>query len=114
MTRIGLLREQKTPADNRVALTPAQCKWIQKTYPDIVIVAQSSPGRCFSDMEYERAGVAVAEQLTDCDILLGIKEVPPGLVIPDKTYLIFSHTRKKQVHNQPLLHALLSKNCTLI
>lgn len=114
MTRIGLIREGKIPADNRVALTPPQCKWIHKNSDDVRIVVQNSATRCFSDKEYEIAGVEVKEDLSDCDILLGIKEVPLTQLIPNKTYLFFSHTRKKQPHNQQLLKTILDKNITLI
>ncbi len=114
MTRIGLIREGKIPADNRVSLTPAQCKWIQKNAPDVRIVVQSSPNRCFSDKEYQLAGVEVNDEIRDCDILLGIKEVPVEQLIPGKTYLFFSHTKKKQPHNQKLLQSILEKNIRLI
>ncbi|MBL0130818.1 MAG: alanine dehydrogenase [Chitinophagaceae bacterium] len=114
MTRIGLIREGKKPADNRVALTPAQCKWIQKNAPQIQIIVQSSPYRCFSDREYLSAGAAVKEDLSDCDILLGIKEVPVEQLISGKTYLFFSHTKKKQPHNQVLLKSIIDKKITLI
>ncbi|MBL0272919.1 MAG: alanine dehydrogenase [Chitinophagaceae bacterium] len=114
MTRIGLIREGKRPADNRVALTPAQCKWIQKNAPQIQIIVQSSPYRCFSDREYLSAGAAVKEDLSDCDILLGIKEVPVEQLISGKTYLFFSHTKKKQPHNQVLLKSIIDKKITLI
>ena len=100
MPRIGLIKEGKTPADNRVALTPAQCKWIQKNAPGLSITAQSSPVRCFSDKEYQLAGVEVSDHVSHCDILLGIKEVPVEQLIPQKTYLFFSHTKKKQPQNQ--------------
>ena len=114
MLRIGLIKEGKIPADNRVALTPAQCKWIHKNLKDIVIVAQSSNHRCFSDKEYLMAGAMVQEDMSDCDVLLGIKEVPINNLIPGKTYLFFSHTKKKQPHNQKLLQTILEKKITLI
>ncbi len=114
MTRIGLLKEGKYPPDNRVALTPAQCKWIEKNYPQIRISLQSAPDRCYLDAEYQRAGVEVAANLEHCDILFGIKEVPVNQLIEGKTYLFFSHTRKKQVYNQGLLQAILRKQITLI
>ncbi|HMT73748.1 MAG TPA: NAD(P)-dependent oxidoreductase [Chitinophagaceae bacterium] len=114
MKKIGLIREGKIPADNRVALTPAQCKWIHKTYPDIKVVAEASPGRCFSDREYEMAGVEIRTDINDCDFLLGIKEVPTGNLLPGKTYCFFSHTKKKQPQNQPLLKAVLDKKIKLI
>src|SRR5690349_11026217 len=109
MIRIGLIKEGKIPADNRVALTPAQCKWIHKNSSDVKVVAQSSDTRCFSDKEYMAAGVEVKDDLSDCDILLGIKEVPVDQLVPAKTYLFFSHTKKKQPHNRGLLRAILDK-----
>ena len=114
MTRIGLIKEGKVPADNRVALTPAQCKWIHKNASHVKIVAQSSAARCFTDKEYTSAGVEIKDDLSDCDILLGIKEVPVDQLIPGKTYLFFSHTKKKQPYNQQLLRAILDKNIRLV
>jgi alanine dehydrogenase len=114
MIKLGLIREGKSPADNRVALTPAQCKWIQKSSGDVRIIAQSSPGRCFSDKEYRMAGVEVMDDVSDCDILLGIKEVPVSELIPNKTYLFFSHTRKKQSYNQQLFQNIIANKISLI
>ncbi len=62
----------------------------------------------------KRAGADIADDLSTCDVLLGIKEVPVAKLIPNKTYLFFSHTKKEQPHNQPLLHAMMDKNITLI
>lgn len=114
MIRIGLIKEGKIPADNRVALTPAQCKWIHKNSDEVEIIAQSSDSRCFSDREYISAGVKVKDDISDCDILLGIKEVPPEKLLPGKTYLFFSHTKKKQPQNQKLLREIINKGITLI
>jgi saccharopine dehydrogenase (NAD+, L-lysine forming) len=114
MLTIGLIREGKIPADNRVALTPAQCKWLHKSSSNLKIVVQSSPHRCFTDKEYRSAGVEIAEDMQQCDVLFGIKEVPIDQLIPDKTYLFFSHTKKAQLHNQKLMQAMVEKNITLI
>lgn len=114
MIVIGLIREGKIPADNRVALTPAQCKWLQLNVPDCKVMVEPSPNRCFSDQEYEQAGVTLSADLSSCDILLGIKEVPIDMLIPNKTYLFFSHTKKKQPYNQALMHAMVEKGITLI
>jgi len=114
MIKIGLLRERKIPVDNRVALTPAQCKWIHKNAVDVRITAQSSPDRCYSDNEYRSAGVEVAGDVSGCDILLGIKEVPEKDLIAGKTYLFFSHTRKQQLYNRGMFRAILEKGITLI
>lgn len=114
MLTIGLLREGKVPADNRVALTPAQCKWIQKNAPDIRVLVQSSPDRCYADGEYGAAGIEVVEDMAACDILLGIKEVPAEALIQGKTYLFFSHTKKEQSYNQRMFRTILDKKITLI
>lgn len=114
MTRIGLIREGKIPADNRVALTPPQVKWLLKNVPGVQVTVQSSPARCFLDREYQVAGAEVSEDISGCDILLGIKEVPAGDLIEGKTYLFFSHTKKKQPHNRALLKTILKKKIRLI
>lgn len=111
--KIGLIKEGKYPADNRVALAPKQCSWLQK-YRDIQVIVEPSQTRCYSDKEYRMAGVEVSEDLSGCDVLMGIKEVPVGQLIENKTYCFFSHTKKKQLHNRALLQAILQKNITLI
>jgi hypothetical protein len=114
MLKIGILKEGKVPPDNRVALTPLQCKWLQSQYPGCKVMVERSETRCFSDREYSLAGIELADSLEDCSLLLGIKEVPPAAILPGKTYLFFSHTCKKQPHNQKLLQTILGKTCTLI
>jgi saccharopine dehydrogenase (NAD+, L-lysine forming) len=114
MIRIGLIRETKIPADNRVALIPSQCKWLQKNFSSLRIAAQPSKDRCYSDREYEAAGVEIREDLSECDFLFGIKEVLPDKLIPGKKYLFFSHTRKMQPYNRNLFQAILQKKITLI
>ncbi|MBS1548239.1 MAG: alanine dehydrogenase, partial [Bacteroidetes bacterium] len=111
---IGLIREGKTPADNRVALTPAQCRWLKINVPEISIMVQPSPNRCFSDREYQQAGTTLSEDMSSCDILLGIKEVPKDQLIPNKTYLFFSHTKKLQPYNQAMMMEMVKKKITLI
>jgi saccharopine dehydrogenase (NAD+, L-lysine forming) len=114
MTIIALIREGKIPADNRVALTPAQCKWVQRQNKDVRIIVQESDHRCFSDAEYRKTGIEVKEDISEADIFLGIKEVPVTDLVKGKTYLFFSHTKKKQPHNQKLLQAIIEKQITLI
>lgn len=114
MLKIGLIKEGKIPADNRVALTPAQCKWIHKNSADVKIVVQSSATRCFTDKEYIAAGVDVQKDMQDCDILFGIKEVPVAELIAGKTYFFFSHTKKKQPYNQKLLMSIIEKKISLV
>jgi alanine dehydrogenase len=114
MLKIGLIKEGKIPADNRVALTPAQCKWMRKNHPELELIVQPSSQRCFADNEYHMAGVKLQDDLSECDILLGIKEVPVDMLIPGKTYLFFSDTNKLQPYNQNLLQQIIAKKITLI
>jgi saccharopine dehydrogenase (NAD+, L-lysine forming) len=114
MLRIGLIREHKAHPDRRVAFTPRQCAFIMRTYPGVQVVVQPSPHRCFSDEAYRAEGVTVTGQLDDCDVLLGIKEVPAAYLIPGKTYLFFSHTKKKQPHNKAMMQALIQKRIRMV
>ena len=114
MLVIGLIREGKIPADNRVALTPAQCKFLTKNVENVVVKVESAPDRCYSDDEYARAGVEITHDLSDCNLLLGIKEVPVSQLIPNKRYMFFSHTKKMQPYNRALMQAMVQKNITLI
>ena len=114
MTKIGLIREGKVPIDRRVPVTPLQAKAIQSEFHDVKVVAQSSTVRCFDDQDYRNEGIEVVEEVDDCDILLGVKEVPIENLIPDKTYFFFSHTIKQQAYNRDLLRAVLKKNIRLV
>jgi saccharopine dehydrogenase (NAD+, L-lysine-forming) len=111
--KIGILREGKVPPDSRAPIAPIQCKAIKDRAP-IEMIVQSFPGRCFSDKEYLAAGARLQEDLGDCQIIMGVKEVPVDLLIPDKTYLFFSHTIKMQSYNRKLLQAVLKKKVRLI
>lgn len=112
--KIGLIRERKIPADKRVALTPVQCVSLMNRYPEVEVLVESSPDRCFSDEEYREAGIAVLDSLEGADVLMGIKEVPIEYLIPNKTYLFFSHTIKKQPYNRVLFQNLVSRGIRMI
>ena len=114
MPVLGLIKEGKVPSDNRVALTPKQCKWLLEQHPDWDILVESSATRCYKDIEYQREGIKVVEDISSADILLGIKEVPKTQLISNKTYLFFSHTKKAQSFNQALFHTMMDKQITLI
>lgn len=112
--KIGIVRESKIPVDWRVPLRPDQCKILQDQYPNVDLVVQPSDTRCFSNKEYSALGIKMKEDLSDCDILLGIKEIAEHLLIPKKKYLFFSHTIKKQPQNKKLLQAILEKKIEMI
>ncbi len=114
MVRIALIKETKQPQDNRVALTPVQCRHIMEKYEGVEIVAEASETRCYKDAEYAAEGITVTNDISHCDIMLGIKEVDIDHLIEDKTYFFFSHTKKKQPYNQKLMHALIDKRIRMI
>jgi alanine dehydrogenase len=112
--KIGLIREGKVPPDHRVPLTPKQCKSIQAIYPNVEIIVQPSPIRAYKDEEYATEGMKLNEDLSSCDIIMGVKEVNISDLIPNKKFLFFSHTLKKQPYNRDLLRAVLEKKIQLI
>ena len=111
--KIGLLKEEKIPSDERVVLTPKQCKWIAEN-TNVDIVVKSSDVRCFLDSDYSNLGIEVVNDLSDCDVLLGVKEVPKEQLISDKIYFYFSHTIKEQSYNRELLQRMVQKNITMV
>ena len=112
--KIGIIKEGKTPADKRVPLSPTQCQEIKQKYPQIDLVVQKSNIRKFKDDDYANAGIDLVDEVTDCDVLLGVKEVPIEDLIANKKYFFFSHTFKKQPYNRKLLQAIIEKNIQLI
>jgi len=111
---IGILKETKIPPDRRVPFSPRQIRKLKGQFPQAVFCLQSSEIRCFTDNEYEDTGVELKNDLSDCDVLIGIKEILSSTLIPDKTYLFFSHTGKMQPHNRKLLQEMAAKKITLI
>ena len=114
MIQLGIVREGKTPQDNRTPFSPKQCKAIQQEFPNIIFTVQPSPIRCFSDDEYRAQGITVAEDLAHCSVLFGVKETLIDTLIPNKTYFFFSHTKKAQPYNQGLMQALIAKHIRMI
>jgi saccharopine dehydrogenase (NAD+, L-lysine forming) len=113
MITIGLIKESKTPADTRVAITPSQCRWLHAN-STIKIFVETCATRCYKDAEYAQAGAQVVESVAHCDVLMGIKEVPKELLIANKTYFFFSHTKKLQEHNKDLFIKMISQKITII
>ena len=114
MPVIGLIKEGKVPSDNRVALSPKQCRYLLDQFPSWDIFVESSPNRCFKDREYQKEGIKVVDDISSADLLFGIKEVPKDQLIANKKYLFFSHTKKAQTFNKALFHVMMDKNITLI
>ena len=110
--KIALIKETKTPIDNRVALSPKQVADLNSRFPMHKIVVQSSEIRAYSDEEYLQEGVEVVNEIEDCDLLLGIKEAQVESLIKDKHYVFFGHIGKMQEYNRPLLQGFIKKEIT--
>lgn len=113
MIKFALIKERKTPPDRRVVFPPDLLKKATEKFPDARFKVESSDVRIFSDQQYRDAGFEVCEDISDCDVLLGVKEVPVPALIPNKKYFFFSHTIKEQPYNRDLLREILNKNIEL-
>ena len=112
--KVGLLRETKNPPDKRVPLIPIQIATLKKVYPHVDFFVQPSDIRCYTNEEYRSYDITLKEDLNECDILLGIKEVDKNTLIPGKTYLFFAHVGKKQIYNREMLKEIIARQITLI
>jgi saccharopine dehydrogenase (NAD+, L-lysine forming) len=112
--KVGIIRETKIPPDRRVPLTPAQVVELREKYPFVEFFVQPSDIRCYSDDEYKYLKIPIREDLSNCDILMGVKEVDKRTFIPGKTYLFFAHVAKKQEHNHEMLIEILNKKVRII
>lgn len=112
--RVGILRETKNPPDKRVPLTPSQIIALQIECPDVEFFVQPSDVRCYSDEEYRYLEIPIQEDLSNCDILMGVKEVDKSTFIPGKTYLFFAHVAKEQPYNLEMFREMIAKRIRLI
>jgi alanine dehydrogenase len=111
--KFAIIKERKSPPDRRVVFTPEELVRLKAAHPEAEIKVESSDIRIFGDAQYIAAGLEVTDDVSDCDVFFGVKEVPIDALIPNKKYFFFSHTIKKQPHNQKLLRAILDKKIDL-
>ncbi|OAB81869.1 NAD(P)-dependent oxidoreductase [Cochleicola gelatinilyticus] len=109
----ALSKERKNPPDRRVVFSPEKCKEVMTTFPEATIIAEASEIRIFPDAAYTKAGVQVQDNVSEADVILGVKEVPVDALLPKKKYFFFSHTIKEQPYNRKLLKAILDKKIEL-
>ncbi|MDP4280857.1 MAG: bifunctional lysine ketoglutarate reductase /saccharopine dehydrogenase family protein [Bacteroidota bacterium] len=110
---IGIRHEDKYPLETRVPLTPKHVEWLVN-HKKLDIVVQSCDKRIFKDEEYVNAGAKVADNLKECSVIFGVKEIPIEVFEPEKTYVFFSHVIKGQPYNMPMLRRMMEKKCNLI
>lgn len=106
----AIIKERKSPPDRRVIFSPEKLKQAAIQFPDARFIVESSEVRVFTDKAYRDAGFKVLDDVSQADVMLGVKEVPIDALIPNKKYFYFSHTIKKQPYNRDLLIAMLAKN----
>lgn len=111
--KFGIIKERKNPPDRRVVFAPDELAKLKQQYHEALVEVESSDIRIFSDIQYKSMGITITDDLSDCDVLFGVKEVPVENLIPNKSYFFFSHTIKKQPYNRKLLQAILEKNIDL-
>ena len=111
--KFGIIKERKSPPDRRVVFSPEELVQLKNIFPQAEIRVESSEIRVFSDEQYANLGIEVTTDLSDCEVLFGVKEVPVDALIPNKKYFFFSHTIKKQPYNKKLLQAILEKKIDL-
>jgi len=109
----AIIKERKNPPDRRVVFSPEKCQEVMQKFPEAHIKVETSDIRIFKDEVYRKKGFEVREDISDCDVMIGVKEVPISALISNKTYFFFSHTIKKQPYNRNLLQAILEKNIQL-
>ena len=108
--KFAIIKERKNPPDRRVVFSPEKLAEARTLFPNAEFVVESSDIRIFSDDAYKDLGFEITEDVSDCDVMLGVKEVPIENLIPNKKYFYFSHTIKKQPYNRTLLQAMLENN----
>ncbi|WP_430401000.1 NAD(P)-dependent oxidoreductase [Flavobacterium sp.] len=111
--KFGIIKERKNPPDRRVVFSPERLAEFKSNFPQAILKVESSDIRIFPDEQYFEKGIEVNHDLSDCDVLIGVKEVPKDALIPNKKYFFFSHTIKKQPYNRDLLKTVLEKNIEL-
>ena len=111
--KFGILKERKSPPDRRVVFSPNELVRLKQLHQNVTVKVEASDIRVFTDSQYEDLGIKITDDISDCDILFGVKEVPVENLIPNKSYFFFSHTIKKQPYNRKLLQAILDKSIDL-
>lgn len=110
--KIGIRTEDKSEWEQRTPLIPEDIAALRAK--GLPVVVQKSPQRAFTDDAFSRAGVPLQADLNDCDVIIGLKEIPIDQLAPDRTYVFFSHVIKGQPYNMPMLKRLMTLGDTLI
>ena len=58
------------------------------------VIVEPASKRAFSDIEFEKEGAKINSDLSGCDVILGVKQIPIESLVDDSTSVFFSHTIK--------------------
>ncbi|KAF5278354.1 hypothetical protein FQA39_LY05843 [Lamprigera yunnana] len=109
---IAIRREDQSVWERRAPFSPTHVRKLVKK--GVKVIVQPSNRRAYPMQAYLNAGAIIQEDVSEANIIFGVKQVPIDQLIPDKTYCVFSHTIKAQESNMPLLDAILEKNIRLL
>ncbi|XP_014245986.1 alpha-aminoadipic semialdehyde synthase, mitochondrial isoform X2 [Cimex lectularius] len=109
---IALRREDQSVWERRASLAPDNVRKL--TRAGVKVIVQPSNRRAYPTQAYLSAGAVIQDDISEASVIFGVKQVPVDLLLPNKTYCMFSHTIKAQESNMPLLDAILEKNIRLI
>ena len=109
--KIGIRRETK-PGERRTPLTPIAVKQLKEEH-DVQTILQPFDKRAFSDEEYKEAGALINEDLSECSVVFGIKEMDLDIFLPDKAFMCFHHVIKGQESNMPMLKHIMKTGSTM-
>lgn len=110
---IGIRREDQSPWERRAPFAPEHVRTLVKKH-NIKVLIQPSNRRAFPIISYVQAGAIAQEDLSEASVIIGVKQVPADLLLPNKVYVMFSHTHKAQPGNMAMLDACLEKNVMLV
>ncbi|CAN1217016.1 Alpha-aminoadipic semialdehyde synthase [Linum perenne] len=113
---IGILAESVNKWERRAPLTPSHCARLLnggETNGVSRIIVQPSTKRIHHDALYQDVGCHISQDLSQCGLILGIKQPKLEMILPDRAYAFFSHTHKAQKENMPLLDKILAERVTL-
>ncbi|CDY13519.1 BnaA03g52370D [Brassica napus] len=111
---VGILAESVNKWERRTPLTPSHCSRLLQDRTGVSrIVVQPSEKRIYHDALYSDVGCEISDDLSDCGIILCIKQPKLEMILPERAYAFFSHIHRAQKEKMPLLDKILSERVTL-
>eukprot|EP00249_Psilotum_nudum_P019538 c27304_g1_i1 orf=257-3433(+) len=110
---VGIQREEYSKWERRAPVTPSHCAQLLQSHGVRRIIVQPCTKRVYHDLQYQNGGCQISDDLSECGLILGVKQPKLGTVLPDTAYAFFSHTHKAEPQNMPILDEVLAKRVSL-